>query len=245
MPTAVLFILFGGQTVGGGLSYGLAYGLLAGLMVGVTGIFIFSMSLSPSFFELASLRGAGWKNRLVDGMVIGAPSGLTFALVSGFLAGTRAIVDGFAIFVFNVLIYFCYHALMTNMGYGLGKEIRPSEVLSWSWENIRQSLLNDAAKSLFLGLIVLISVVVVIGGGSAIFYGWCYGLRYGSIYGIIVGCIVLCTSLLTSLLNRGWSSEMLDQRQILRPNEGIRRSLRVGLLAALLLEVSVQWSADL
>ncbi len=50
MPTAVLFILFGGQTVGRGLSYGLAYGLLAGLMVWVDGYIHLLYVFKPIFF---------------------------------------------------------------------------------------------------------------------------------------------------------------------------------------------------
>src|SRR5262249_32435233 len=73
---------------------------------------------------------------------------------------------------------------------------------------------------------ILVTVIVPFSCIASFFYGFSYGLRYGVVYGSIVGLICTIAAILTELLTEGWGSSMSDERQFLRPNEGIRRSFR-------------------
>jgi hypothetical protein len=110
-----------------------------------------------------------------------------------------------------------------------GAEIRPVEKITWSW----RSLLGSFLSLRRLGYALLIGL----------FYGSLYSLlelTYGeaswnmlftaslSVFGI-----VSLVSWLLSALFGGWSGSQLDERKLITPNQGIRRSALYGLLAGL------------
>lgn len=105
-------------------------------------------------------------------------------------------------------------------------EIQPTEKIIWSWG----SLLGSFFKLKHLGYAVLIGL----------FYSSLYGIL-GLVFGVqagefwltsvvsVFGIVALVSWLLTALFG-GWSSGMLDEHKLTRPNEGIRRSAFYGLL---------------
>jgi hypothetical protein len=60
-------------------------------------------------------------------------------------------------------------------------------------------------------------------------------VAFGSVYGLIVGMVVAVASLFIGVLNSSWSSDLLEERLLLLPNEGIRRSARNSLLSVSIL----------
>jgi hypothetical protein len=114
---------------------------------------------------------------------------------------------------------------------GLGAEIKPAETVGWNRQNVRRNLAVNVGKGLMLGLSIMVAVIIVISIASGIFYGPAYGIAHGFVYGPIIGLTSGVASILTGVLNSGWSSDRLDERQLVRPNEGIRRSARNSLFA--------------
>ncbi len=150
--------------------------------------------------------------------------------------------------------------IVLGIGYGLvGRvepEIRPAEVVIWSWSHLRRSLI----KFLGSGLVVTIFVALLVGpaqqflsysydyfqinGFQNLQYFWRFtgpifsfdtiyitrGLSYGLIFGLIFVLIFMLTS--------GLSHDLLDEHNRVKPNQGIRNSLRnsisLGVVAGLL-----------
>jgi transcriptional regulator with XRE-family HTH domain/DNA polymerase III delta prime subunit len=219
----------------GGLAYGLFRGigialfagLLVGLVVGLTSLLREEAAKEDG--EPYSLR-----ERLLSATLfcLCATLGFTslFALQSG---GISPLALSFG------LIVGCFHAVVFGIGKGahlipgLGRHIRPAEIVTWSWQAVGKALLQTVSKGALLGLAILVSVVFSIACISSLLSGIAYGLRYGVIYGVIVGLIAAVASILTGMLTSGWESSMLDEKHLLvRPNEGIRRSLKNALFAA-------------
>jgi hypothetical protein len=118
-----------------------------------------------------------------------------------------------------------------NLIPGLGEEIRPAEIIQWSWSTVGQHLSDNLRKSALLGSYVMISMALMLACLTSIYQGIGYGLPFGIVYGAIVGFVTMMAGMLAATLTSGWSSTSLAERHFLRPNEGIHRSLRNGLIA--------------
>lgn len=105
-----------------------------------------------------------------------------------------------------------------------GKHIQPTEVVHWSWMRVRKLAFSSSSL-----LILFICIGIEIIGG---FLG---GLDPDMGLGIIVILLFALLSLFNAGLLSGFSSEMLERRQMVKPNQGIHRSayhaLRHGLVA--------------
>lgn len=105
-----------------------------------------------------------------------------------------------------------------GLAFGLKATIEPTEVLIWSWRNVKSR-----------------RVVVL----AAMLGAWpVFGLMVGQLYGLLTGLLTgllatLPAGLLTALIF-GISRKPLIERLMLSPNEGIRRSAKNGLLTGLL-----------
>lgn len=106
----------------------------------------------------------------------------------------------------------CYGAFFGVLG-RLETEIRPAEVIVWSWANVRQ----NAFKFLLGGLI------------AGVFYGFLTArlhflnpvvLLSSLVFGICVGLVI---GLVLALLG-GFSQGKLEAHKIVKPNQGIRNS---------------------
>jgi transcriptional regulator with XRE-family HTH domain len=144
------------------------------------------------------------------------------ALAYGLLAG---ITDGIIYSAGGDEIGFVHQA---------GVAVQPAESSAWSWQMVSRTFLENLWKAFVLAGILFVSVGGIVTFVSSVFYGIIYGLHYGVIYGGMLGGITGITGLLISVITSGWSSDLLDDRERLRPNEGIRRSMRNAIFAACL-----------
>lgn len=117
---------------------------------------------------------------------------------------------------------------MSGPGGGLlDTEIKPAEVIAWSWEGIWRRLVTSQGMRIGLlgGVLTGLTIGLVI------------GLHNGGYNGLISGILVILASWvligLYVVLQSGLSSNMLDQRHRINPNEGIWRSARNGLMIGL------------
>ncbi len=102
------------------------------------------------------------------------------------------------------------------------KEIEPAEALTWS----RNSLVSELRVMLIVGLIV--------GLGA----GWravekLNDLSFGPNFVLLGGLVSWLVVVLSFVLLGGFSKKQLSERSMLSPNEGIRRSIKNGLLGGL------------
>lgn len=231
-PVCVLiFAALGG--IVHGLIYGIGMGLFCGLLVGLQNGLIAGLRYDPRALAPVDPPRT-FRERMIDGLVHGLSAGVSFALVDAVMHITIQSVIVYS-FIAGLFMFFAF-------GFGggstliprLGVEIKPAETVSWHWSGIGRFLASGFLRGLLLGIVITFCVGVVIGSASSVFYGWQYGLRYGLIYGSITGLIAGVAGTLAGILNSAWQSEVLDERQFFRPNQGIRRSLANAIIASVL-----------
>lgn len=137
-------------------------------------------------------------------LVCGVLAGVFFGPLPGLLIGLLA-----GLFV----------ALKDGLPFGRSASIQPVEALTWSWK-------SRDARPFFFGL----KRKLMLGLLGGLFFGPSVALFYGPVTGLLAG---LYFSLVLALL-AGLSKNQLTDRPRVSPNEGIQRSLRNGLLVALL-----------
>jgi transcriptional regulator with XRE-family HTH domain len=230
---AVIIGAFSGFLFGvtGGLSRGISYatvfGLFSWLLVGLqSGLAARSVRRGSS--SKVPVRSI-W-DRLVDGLLTGGAAWLTFGFVEEMLLNDlrEAVVYGSVIGVAYGLTYSL--GGIVNQLQVLDTEIRPSEVVGWSWGSI--NLLGNLQQGILTGLAIFVCIVVVFGGASSVFLGPHYGFAYAAVMAAIVSVAFGVAGSLTGILNSGWQSNLLLEQLLLRPNEGIRRSASNSLFAA-------------
>jgi DNA polymerase III delta prime subunit len=198
------------------------HGLLYGLLIGLFNILVFGVLNGLVFGVLAGFRNTGqttgkrnslwgrmgWnllKNRIAYGFICGLLNALLLLWLVGPVA---SLIDG----------------LLIGVAYGwLGKfdrEIRPVEVVTWSWVSVRRNMNRFLGGGLLIGFLY--------GQVTSLFYGSSHlaHLFFGLIVGVSVGLILGLMS--------GLSNEMLDKRNRVIPNQGIRNSLQNSLLLGLM-----------
>jgi len=229
-----------------GFKGGLSLGLFSGLIIGLQSWLVASMhdeeetrrSKPPGVhqafsFAVLKSKSIDYFDRLLNGLIIGLCAWLGFGMVDGWLIGLyQAITFGAIVGLLFCAIFGLGNG--TSMILGLGTTIQPAETVSWSWKRIRQQRGEYLKQVLFVGPPTALCVTAVIGSTGALFYGTRYGLAYGLVYGLLSGAVVALAGLLTGTLNSGWSSNILEEHQLLRPNEGIHRSARHALIAGCL-----------
>lgn len=201
------------------LIYGLIYGLddllvgglVVGLLFGLLGRLLVRL-LAPSSSVLQPDERLSWSwPRMRRGLCIGLLFGLGYGLLVGFNYGRLyGLVGG--------LLVGLVYALVVGLVPRRATDIKPAEVLSWSWPRMRRGLL--------LGLA----------------YGSVFGVLVGLFTKPLIGLAVGLVGVLVFGLIKGLSGELLDERTRLKPNQGIWRSLHhsvlifliVGLLGSLL-----------
>jgi transcriptional regulator with XRE-family HTH domain/energy-coupling factor transporter ATP-binding protein EcfA2 len=217
-----------------GLFSGLLMGLMAGLLAGLSPSVQRVQRIKPDDEETNILR-ARPLDRLFDIITFSAcafiSNGGVYALLIGHLT--------LNVIVYGLIISFFYGVAFglgggTNLIQGLGIEITPAETVAWSWQAIGQAFPSLLRKGMIVGLFVMGCGVVTLGCAGGLFYGARYGFHYGLVYGAILGLVSAVASILTGMLKSGWSSQVLAEKQLTRPNEGTRRSLRNAGFAACL-----------
>ncbi len=142
------------------------------------------------------------RSRQVYHIAISLLVGLVFGLLGGLVGG---------------LVFGLLGGLVGGLTGKMETEIRPAEVIAWSWASIRRGLSRSVVFGLVFGLLV--------GMVSWFFYETISRLAVGLVVGLIVGLVF-------GLVN-GLSSEMLEEHNLVIPNQGIRRSAQNSILLGL------------
>ena len=150
--------------------------------------------------------------------------GLFFGLFGGLFGGLHG---GLLFWLFFGLIGGLVGGLVGGLAGGLffglsfgQMEIEPAEALTWSWEK--------AQPGLVIGWLVVWLVI-----------GLVIGLFYGLVGGLVGGLVCGLLNVLLYGLSGGLSSRQLTERLTLSPNEGIRRSVKNGLLILFIMLISM------
>ena len=235
VPVGILGIPF--FTLVGGLQHGITFGLgigfflgvLIGLMRALEGGLRYEQQALP---QETTEKAFVW-DRVIDGLVLGAGSALSFMIVEVLLQVSykSTLIYSGIVFLF---FFFAYgFGGGTSLFSSLALTIKPAEMVTWSWIHMIQDMRENSKRSLIVALITTISVSAVIACTSSLFFfDVTYGVHYGLVFGTISGLIVGMAALLTSTLKSGWSSTILPEDQHTKPNEGIARSGRNALLGA-------------
>jgi hypothetical protein len=118
--------------------------------------------------------------------------------------------------------------------------IQPAEIIVWSWKNLWRSLMN--IKHLRNGLLVGLLVWVLIGVSAGIRVELLsrpspslnIGLTFGLHFGLNAGLTFGLSYWLLFGLSGGLASNILDERQRIKPNQGIWRSAQNSIFIGLI-----------
>lgn len=149
-----------------------------------------------------------------------------YQLIVGLIIG---LVVGLIVGLVNVLVSGLIPGLLSGLSVGLGSEIdskskseiRPSEVVDWSLRRAQWSLLIGLIGALLIGLIN----VLLIGRIGVLFNGD-VGTLISTLFSSLVSILI---SFLMLRVGSGWSSKILDEPRRIKPNQGIRYSIRNGI----------------
>jgi eukaryotic-like serine/threonine-protein kinase len=198
---------------------GLVYGLLTGAIFGLFGWLVFEFSS----FEPSLGLGFG----IAAGLVIGPLNGFIYVLLNGFMLGELDLIYGLVFALSNGLllgllfqpiygflrgtIYGSLYGFVIAFIFGiLGKsdaEIKPAEIVTWSWESFRQNAFKFLATGLLIGLdFALVDQQVI---------RFVSGLALVPILGLMSGL----------------ESDLVDRSTLVTPNQGILRSARNSVLS--------------
>lgn len=176
---------------------------------------------------------------LLNGLLVG----LLFGVPSGFITGyaahdplTGMLTVGPLMSILGVIMFGLLDGLLTLQTI----TIQPAEIVAWSWSNMWRYLVKflcyGLLSALLLGLLIGILLEILSGTFvTALFWSNLYEnlwfvLRIGS---TSVPFFALFGALLGGLRG-GLSSDVLDKRDIVVPNQGIRRSARHSLLVGII-----------
>ena len=143
-------------------------------------------------------------------LLFGPPGGLIFGLIGMYLAKPD-LVNG---------------------------EIEPAEKVSWSWANVKQKLVDSLFSGFKIGLFFVLLTILL----SIVSILLSFGLHTGAVFGLnsslssllTAGIIIMLGGGLLLIIQSGWTSELLDERLLIRPNQGIWRSGRHSLVVGLI-----------
>ena len=240
LPTIFVGMAYGlGVALTIGLLVGLLYGFASGLVVGgVMGVFncllyiILNGLISAPASEQNALPkpiegGSQLWTRMPDRVtsLLKSPPvyGLTFVLLNGSACGMiLGMLNHLPVLFSDRLIEGFIYGLAIGgvivLSGQLNTEIRPAEIIHWSWAKMRRNIIPFLAGGILLGLV------------------------YTAIYGHISRFVT--TGLLTSLAFgslSGLSNDQVEKQQLLKPNQGIQHSARNSVISAILAALLVDF----
>ena len=221
------------------LGFIILFGVISGSLVGMMSAFLYTREAGRS----ADDKRWSWRrirchivrgvlNGLIVGILIGFFPGLLLAHRSGGNELTWGIAEGVLFWLLGALGFGLVDGLLSIQM----TEIRPVETLAWSWAKMGRNLM----KYTFFGLVGSLLFALLIGLVSTLyiwiaarpvnlFSAFPYALSTAG-YALLVTPFVTITSGLLGGLTGGFSGEILDVRNLITPNQGIRHSARHGLL---------------
>ncbi len=118
-------------------------------------------------------------------------------------------------------------------------EIEPAEKVIWSWAQVKQYLAGSLFSGVTIGAILVTGIMLLSAVSILLFFAFptftVFGLNVPLSSLLTDGIIVALGSTLLLIIESGWTSERLDEQYPLRrPDDGIRRSGRRGLIAGLI-----------
>jgi DNA polymerase III delta prime subunit len=162
---------------------------------------------------------------LVFGLIYGLLDELAFGLPSKLLSNFNiAQVNGLRDGLLGGLIF----GLLFGLTSRVKTEIKPAEVIVWSWGGVRRrsGLIKGCIGGLIMGSINGLRFAVFIGLSYGVISGLIYGLVFGLIYGLIFGLIVGFVSLLPR--------RVFDKHPPIMARQGklgfARKSILIGLI---------------
>ncbi len=158
---------------------------------------------------------------LLGGLVFGLLGGLVFGLLGGLHYG---LLLGLPVGLGTGLL----GGLVVGLTHRVEKEIKPAEVVIWSWKSMWQKLAK--MESLRSALVGGLLSGLVFGLSSRLSSGLLFGLLGGLLGGPISGLIF---EFIGGLIG-GLSSDLLDRQILTKPNQGIQRSARNSILVGLI-----------
>jgi NACHT domain/TIR domain len=203
---AMLFFAAVGLLVGQlpGLGFGLVSGGLIGILNGALNLIL----------RFTWRKTWSWLRLLIKCCCFGLVGGLAFALLFRLAVGqfhgqdlgsTNGLLFGGIAAVFGLFVDRVLGAPDMN--------IKPAEVVTWSWKRMRRSLILFLCLGLAGGIIFALFFRYVRSGIAILLLGLYFGLILGLFFGLI----------------RGWSSQEVENKSRTTPNQGIWRSARNGL----------------
>ncbi|GHO67969.1 hypothetical protein KSC_068610 [Ktedonobacter sp. SOSP1-52] len=208
-----------------GTSVGIFCGLILGFQRGLLACVRVSQDEAPQ--TKTSIQRT-WSQKFGDTIILGCLAGGAFGLVDIALHVVASTTITFTLIVVGVGMGFGGGNTLIP---GLASAIRPAEIVSWSFSGVKRDFGQNIVKGVTIGSAIMLSAMLVLGGGSALFNGLVYGFRFGLVCGLMIGLITSVTAFFTATLKSGWTSNMLSEHYYSLSNEGIKRSLRHGLLA--------------
>jgi hypothetical protein len=153
----------------------------------------------------ANVRWTALENRIIYGFICGL---LNAFLICWLVAPAAGFIDG----------------LFIGIAYGylgkLNREIRPAEIVTWSWAGVLQNMIRFLSSGLLVGLLYGLLTTLFFSGAS-LFSHFFFGLVIGGAFGLIVG------------LMSGISNKTLNEHDRVIPNQGIWNSLRNSIFLGL------------
>ena len=218
-------------------SKGLHYGLYRGIGIGVSSAIIMSVTsiiISLILYEQDTILNISKddfyfrkiSDRFLNILLFGVCGALGFGLIYALqehqidqLVINYSLIGGFFFGIAYGL------AIGTDVLPNLGNKIQSVESVTWSGSSAVKNLIENLRKNGVFGIVLTLCAVITIGITSSFAYGLNYGLRYGLVYGLLVGLISSTAAILATILTSGWKSSNIDENQLTKPNEGIRRSI--------------------
>jgi serine/threonine protein kinase len=181
-----------------------------------------------AFLETRAVYGLifGLLNGVLVGW-LGAANGIFYESLNGgknIIHLPNQLLSGIIYGLVNFIVIAIYFAIIGR----LDIKIQPAEIVAWSWKSVRHNLGRYFVFGLLFGLIY----GVILG---RLYNAWVLQISIGS--GIGVGMVFILA------LVGGFSNEMVSEKNIVTPNQGIRSSFRnsivLGVIAGLMTGIGI------
>ena len=221
-----------------GLNFALVNGTLVGLTTAIIAFFFVwfieaNIRMDKLFPELSKWIEAIEKNKnrskLAAFLSQFHVERVAFALISGLLLG---IVVEYLVGPFYSLINGVFIAAFLVVLGTFERKIEPAGTLVWSWKSVGEHALESLLQGFTIGVLGgVVNAFPYLQHVSIFLATLCFWLSLGAALGVII------------MLMHGFSSDKLDLKMVIKPNQGIRNalsnSLRLGLSSGILLGLVV------